>query len=461
MNKFSLHTLLLLTLGLLMNFQLKSQDFPHSPIEILKVWDYYRLLDELGDDGEAIIGRMSGQDYIAGMRYSGTWFGRSADISFYFSDIDISTFSLRFWSSNMSSRTHGINTKSITAQDRDSIFVEVRRRDSLRNDSVTRLLRSNPEFLAELKETSARINAEKKRLYDMDSMRCDSLITDIAKVMGQPYEKGRTLHTEAPARYFARWINQGMAISLKDYTDYTDVSFSIPLVVPEKARVLNLDPKSEIYQTMKVSINQDTVVISLLCLPAENTNSTFTEAGIIVEPGRGAGFSEKLGEDLLFTHPDIRIITLDQDKKPVLWFTANLEGSDSCTIHQFYQFEGYEPILLWNSAVDLHQVSEGHLYTGFQADMTLSDGTRMTFPLEANKLPGGLYNASGVLASRDILIPGCLRSVRVLDKGANTLVESTFDVVTHPGQQYIARAVVNWQLARGFWVVKDFRIIQP
>ena len=50
MNKFSLHTLLLLTLGLLMNFQLKSQDFPHSPIEILKVWDYYRLLDELGDD---------------------------------------------------------------------------------------------------------------------------------------------------------------------------------------------------------------------------------------------------------------------------------------------------------------------------------------------------------------------------------------------------------------------------
>lgn len=283
---------------------------------------------------------------------------------------------------------------------------------------------------------------------------------DMSAVMGQPYDQNMTLHTEALARFYALWINHGLAVSLKDYTDYTDISFSIPVVTKEKAQAFGLDEHLEIYYKTKLPVEQDTLDVTLLCLP-DNQPDQYTEAVLMLEPSFGPTFSEKLIEDNSFVLPKVSFPDLNQDNQPECWFQALFAADTSCGLHQFFLLESNEPITIFNSQVDLEQMTEGRLLNAYQADLTLSDGTRFAFPLEAGKLPDGLYDRSGKLLSDDMLITGCLHRASMIEKENGLhLVESQSDLQTFPGKIKLGEIRITWRFFRGYWSAEDFEFIQ-
>lgn len=438
---------------------LHAQVFPNDPLSILKDWDYYQLTDRLGD-GDPIIDTMAGQAYIAGMRYQETWLNRRAEVSYYFTDTDISALTLTFWSPYTSERTRGIVPPTSDPEIRDSLLQVFRYQDSLRMDSISRLTRQDTMYLAELKARTIRMNAEKQRLYDLDSIRCDSLIHDLSAVMGTPYEQDSTLHTETRARWYALWFNHGLAASLKDYTDYTTISFSVSGLSPHRARAWGLLEDNELYMKSKARIDKDPVDFSLYGVPVPDSTKQYHQLSLLIEPKAGAVFSEKLIDGVPFTKPEAKLIQTGGGASRLAWISAQKASTDSCQIHQIILFEGLEPIILFDSETDLYHISEGKLLPGYQAELTLSDDTRMVFGVGQSELIRSYYQADGSLTGKeDMLIPGCLRSMSPKEAPpGRVLFDSSFDIVLYETNQVIARAKVTWKLSGGFWIVDDYEV---
>ncbi len=439
---------------------LSGQEFPYHPREILKSWDYYTLTEKLGE-GQPIIDTLSGQAYIAGMAYRVEWINRPADLSFYFSDIQIRSFNLRFWSPNTSERRGKKFNRITDPVVRDSIIREYQIQDSLRNDSVKRLLRMNPDLLIEMNKQAERINEQEQRLYDLDSLRCDSIIFDISTIMETPYRQDTTSHSEPNARYYAVWLNKGLGISLKDYIDYIDVAFSIPDFSKQKAFAYGMDGRFEVYEKRAVKIGKDTVDVSLLALPDETNWNKFSATNLLIEPKKGQSFVEQLIDNQLIRHPEIRFEDLNADQVEEAWFSAVTDSTPECQIHQIFSLETLEPIILFNTQTDLYEATEGRLMHGFQAELTFSDGTSFLFPLDKNSPVSVHYKSTGVLKQDMQIIPGCVSKIQTIHRqNDRPLIEGHFELIYATTKEKLAEVSVRWKLAGGFWVVEDYWIIQ-
>lgn len=444
------------------SLSLMGQGFANDPKKILKQWDYYKLIETLGE-GNPIIDTIGNQAYIAGMAYKETWFNRSADVSYYFKDVDIANFQIRFWSPYLNERTEGKVSNITDPVVRDSLLRVFQIQDSLRVDSINRLLRVDPEIIQKLELDAIAINKEKRRLYDLDSMRCDTVIDEISVIMGTPLRRGLTHHTDKNARYSAVWVNNGIAISLRDFTDYTDVTFSIPFISQQRASGFNIDPMSEVLTKSYVPSGRDTLAVSLLGVSIQNDLDLFTRVGLLVESQTGSIYVNKFYNDLSIRQAQIELIDFNNDGIKEIWIKGKIDGTSSCEVHDIYTIKTIEPIIIFDSNLETNEGLFFQLLHGFQAEITLADGTTFMFPIEkTNKAIQGLYNSTGVLLEDEALIPGCLQYLKSSASGKGThILEGRLSLYTETENRHLCDLVITWDLIRGIWEVIDYLTIDP
>jgi len=439
-----------------------GQGFPNDPKSILKQWDYYKLIEQLGE-GLPIIDTIKGQAYIAGMAYQEKWLNRDVDASYYFKDVDIASFQMRFWSPYLDERTDGKLTNVTDPVIRDSLLRVFQIQDSLRIDSVSRLLRFDPSLMEELNAEALVKTDIKKRLYNLDSLRCDSLIEDISAILGQPLRKGLTLHTDKNARYHAVWVNNGIAISLRDFTDYTIVAFSIPYVNELTASGFEIDFKSEVLRKLYLSNVNDTLGISLLAVPIHNGSNTYSKTSLLTETQTGSKYVEKFHYDLPLYNLVVEAFDFNNDGVQEIWVHGIVDSEVHCEVHYIYTIENTEPIVIFDSKVETDEGLSVRLMHGFQAEVTLADGTTFMFPIrKTNKAIQGFFNSTGVLLTDEILVPGCLKYLKQKVSDNNSyILEGRLSIFTRSETKHVCDLVVTWELIRGIWEVVDYLTIDP
>ncbi|MEA1878682.1 MAG: hypothetical protein U9N86_17710 [Bacteroidota bacterium] len=437
-----------------------GQEFPNDPKTILKQWDYYKLAEKLGE-GSQIIDTFQNQAYIAGMAYKEIWLSRPADVSYYFKDIDIASFQIKFFSPYLDERIGDKLTNVTDPVIRDSLLRVFQTQDSLRSDSVSRLLRFDPSLIEELNADALIKTSLKKDLYNLDSLRCDSLIEDITAIIGLPLRKGLTLHTERSARYFAVWVNKGIAISLRDFTDYTTIDFSIPFVNSLTASGFEIDPESEVLRKMHLSKKRDTLAISLLAVAQKKDLNMFRKASILVESQTGAKYVEKFHYNLSVKNLAVEAFDFNNDGVQEIWIHGITDSTTHCEVHQIYTVTNTEPIVIFDSKIETDEGLSLRLLHGFQAEVTLADGTSFMIPLKkTNNAIQGYYNSNGVLLANEILIPGGLQYLKSKssDKDSYSL-EGRLSIFTQSKTKHVCDLVITWDLVRGIWEVVDYMTI--
>lgn len=435
-----------------------AQEMPYNPREVVKLWDYYTLIDKLGE-GLPIIDTMAGQAYIAGMQYEEQWFSRKALVSFYFSDIKVSKINLRFWSPYLEQRTGGKISNITDPVIRDSLLREFQIQDSLRMDSVNRILQKDPYLITSMQDHATEINKVAKQLYDLDSLRCDSLIFDMSKVLGPTLRQDTTSHTEI-ARYSATWIENGFAVSLKDYTDYTDVAFSIPRIREQSAVRFGLDPLHEIQEKLLVKLRGKVLEVSLAVLPLPDKIDEYSGISLMVQNKSQQLNIEKVSEHELITNPRIKVFDFDQDEIPEIWIKFDV-GKDSVSrMHKIYSIENEEPIIIFDSQIEIEEGIQIRLLHGFQIELSFADGTQVMFPLEKDlKAIQGKYNSNGVLKKDDLLLPGSIKYLKIVGSSASEIqLEGKIPLLVASNSKSIGDLIVHWKLDSGYWEIIDYHI---
>lgn len=455
-HKFRTLAFLLVTNSLICFQTTLAQDFPNSPKEILKSWDYYRLIEKLGE-GSPIIDTINKQAYIAGMAYKEVWLSRDAELSYYFRDINISNFQLRFWSPYISQRTEGRLTNVTDPGIRDSLLRAYQIEDSIRMDSVSRLLRVDPVIMEDFKAKAAEKNLFKKQLYDLDSLRCDSIIEEISAVLGPPLRQGRTHHTDKGARYSAVWMNKEIAVSLRDFTDYTDISFSIPQVSPTLASSFDLDPDSEVIRKFSFPIKKEEVSVSLLAVPQNKEASRYSRASLLVEYVSGQKYVEKFNYDQVFSKLEVNGLDFNKDGLPEIWISAQTDSTSNCGAHGIFTLEAEEPILVFDSFEEAELGISGRLLKDHQIEIILADGTRFISAISPlNKAIREKHYQEGSLKQSAALEAECLHYLKTIQTGSKSIgLEGSIRLVTAEDRIPVCELKISWDLVRGIWEVVD------
>ena len=442
--------------------QAKGQDFTRDPFGILKQWDYYKMVEVLGE-GTPIIDTMSGQAYIAGMQYTESWLQKPAQIDFMFKDIDISEFKLRFWSPYLGQRLNTQISETITTEERDSLLNNFKTQDSIHRASMKNFLLENPGLIDSIKAVAVQDSIEQKRLYDLDSLRCDTLVTQISEIMGKPIRQGLTHHTDRQARYSSVWINHGYSISLRDNTDYTDVIFNIPKLSNLTSSSFAVNPKTEILRKMTSQLGNDHLSISISGLPDENSNTSYTEINLIVESKNGNTYAENVFSGDQYSMPDIQWVDFDLNGTEELWITTRSISQETCRLDQIYTLELIEPIILFDFLEETVYSIGGAFVNGFQAEIALSDGSSRMFPLpDKEKLTPTYYDVNGFLNKEEIIIPGCLKELRIIEQ--NDGHKAIEGIISLRGENYkntLGYLKLVWELQEGIWEITDTQIIDP
>ncbi len=436
-----------------------AQDMPNNPREILKIWDYYKLTEILGE-GDPIIDTLAGQAYISGMRYEQNWFNRQATVSYLFTDIDISDLQLKFWSPNTEARTGGKIRNVVDPLLRDSLIRAFQIQDSLRVDSVNRILRMKPDLITSMQNKASEANARQKMLYDLDSLRCDSLIHDMSLTLGKPLRQDTTSHTER-ARYSAVWIHQGLAVSLKDYTDYTEVGFSIPKVPVQQAGKFGIDSRFEIFEKLLLEVDQEKLEVSLMALPVQKELEFFNGLMLMVDNKMGQSeLTDPYQENTLVK--DLYIDTLDfnNDDIPELWIRFEPVDDTIGRVHKIYTIEFYEPILTFDSSIDIQEGLQARLVNGFQIEVLFHDGTKFMHPVNRKiKSVAQKFNSNGVLTGPDLILPGKIKYLKLKGQhDQDRTLESSIPLIDASSNVPIGDLIVHWKLDSGYWEIIDFLI---
>ena len=198
-----------------------------DPYRVLMEWTYEDVIEKFGE-GVNIIDTMKGQAYIAGFRYQDEWFNRPCELSFYFTDVNISGFQLKF--------PHP-NNAWLEAED------EKRKAEST-TDQTKRLVTQDSILMNKIKDNVPVFDSVaylkeffyRKGLLEKDSLRADSIINDISSYLGQPLWEGPPSHIVKRSRYQATWIKGGFSCSLKDFRRHAEVNFGIS---PAPGAVIN------------------------------------------------------------------------------------------------------------------------------------------------------------------------------------------------------------------------------
>ncbi len=451
---------LLVLLGLCTQNTVWSQSFNHSPLEILKSWDYYKLIDQFGE-GMPIIDTLSGQAYIAGMTYRQNWLGRPADVSFLFKKTDIDGLRLRFWSPYLTQRTNTKIPDKASPETRDSLLQAYKIQDSLHRISIGSFLKKNPHMIDSLKLIAAADSIEQKRLYDLDSIRCDSIVLAISEIMGAPIKTGLTHHTDFKARYSASWINQGFSVGLRDNTDYTDIVFSIPVINRTTAAAFEIDENSEVFHKTMVEVKGQELALSLLGTPHPSSASAYSGIQLLVEPAKGMTYLEQVFDEADYYRPSLQLMDFNSDGIREVWVSAFADLDGTCRFDQIYTLELIEPIVLFDFFEETVYNIGGAFLEGFQAEVAMANGHTELFSLDyKDMLVPQYYNVKGNLARNENVIPACLKELKAIKTDSKGIqLQGIISLSGETFREELAQLLVTWELQSGVWEVVESVII--
>ena len=382
----------------------QEKEMKVDPHDILSVWTYEDVIKTFGE-GENIIDSMSGQAYIAGFRYKDLWFERECEMEFYFSDVDVSSFLLRF--------NHPNNAiLEIEDEKRKELALQNSQKSSKETDSLLlERLRNNTKFfdsVAYKRELDYRMD-----LLEKDSLRNDSIIRDISEILGQPLREGGTQHTEKDSRYFATWIKNGYSCSLKDFRQFTLINFSISPAPGAAIANFSIDKGTKLIEKRKVQVRDEVVEVSLLGLPNEKGSNTYRELNVLATAENGNMYLERLPEERQSGYkPRIRSIDLTGDNIDEIWIQAEAAPNSNCVLNFIFTMELIEPLLIFDPMEDFYMSLEGEFQDDFQAMILIDGYPRSYVPLDkSNPLYDNIFDSNGKLLKPVTLRAGCLEQL--------------------------------------------------
>lgn len=372
--------------------------------KILSSWTYKDVEQNYGQ-GENIIDTMSGQAYISGFRYQDNWFDRPCVLEFYFSDINVSRFLLRF-----------IHPNNLILEAEDKKKQEVGKSGILESnvipDSVwTKRLKENPGILDSLGKVFLDGFLYRKSLFEKDSLRGDSIIRSFEEILGLPLKEGGTQHLDKDSRYFATWITGGFSCSVKDYRKFTEVNFAVSPAPGAAIAEFNLDPKTKLIEKINLKIRNKTIEVSVLGVPLLRGSNVFSQINLLAVAGPGGLYLDNLPEERqIGQNPKIHVLDLTGDGLMDVWLQSEIADGTGCTNNFIYTLELIEPLLIFDPIDELKMDLDGDFQDNYQA-MVLLDGYPRTYlPLDKNTAEyEGIYDADGKLLKPVKLSVGALK----------------------------------------------------
>ncbi len=453
--------LFLLSLLLITNFAgAYAQDkiLRMNPYEVMASWTFEDVIKEFGE-GENIIDTMSGQAYISGFRYNESWLEKPCELEFYFADVNVSRFLLRFIHPNnalleeenkkndvITSGTGMLESKTVP----DSIWVK--------------RIKDNPGIFDSLKTAWAKEFVYRKSMLEKDSLRGDSIIRDVAKIFGEPLREGPTPHTDKDSRYFATWIKNGYSCSVKDYRRFTEINFGISPAPGAVITEFNLDPGIKLIEKLNMNIRGKNLEVSLLGLPQAKGSIYFDRLFLLAStPSRGFYLNELPEERQSGFNPQLVIKDLTGDGIPDVWLKVLTGVNGACSNNFIYTLELMEPLLIFDPLDDLIFELEGEFQDDFNAMIIIDGAERSHLPLDKNKPEyKSIFNENGKLLKKVQIYPGCLERIEAKKYKSSKGTQITGHVPIHgvSDNDIIGYLLATWDYQSGGWELRSLEIWQ-
>jgi hypothetical protein len=312
----------------------KIDRFPFNPYEILKSWNYERLIKEMGA-GDEVISSMRNQEYISGMSYSTILFGVAGKLTFNFSKDSISRIDFR--------KEHSLR---LISEDLSNQFT---RDTTLRKDY-------------------------NNQIRALDSLRRDSVVKSITDILGLPLVNGPTASAEKNAKHSAIWINHGYSCLYKDYQNYSEIVLSLSTIPLWVVGEFGLFSRTEILKKCVVNTKKMAWTASLLGMPSNVARMMYSDVYLLLEYSTGQKYLESIPKGLtsyFYTNtalkiatgqsfqlqipnqsisylPDLTFEDCDGDAIPEAWITTSSEPNQQLTRHFLYSLKYREPNLIYN-----------------------------------------------------------------------------------------------------------------
>lgn len=285
-------------------------DFPVDPFPVLKTWNYQTVRSNLGS-GEQIVDTMFGKPYLAGYRYQQRWLERDGVLEFYFTQKGIS-------------------------------IIQFKTEHPLPEPSE--------ELSAQLMQDTLLRKSYNQELVRVDSVRRDSIVKGISKMMGTPNSAGPTPAADRQARYSASWVNHGYACTMRDLGTYTTVVFSLVRTPDWTVNQFGLPNHTEVISKHMVVQQRQSWEASLLGAPTEGSPMLYDHVYLLLEFQTGERYLENL-PPLPYPAKMVKLDYNDMDGNAFLdpWIIVELAEGVGRERHYIYSVQLKEPIPIFET----------------------------------------------------------------------------------------------------------------
>ncbi|HBB91443.1 MAG TPA: hypothetical protein DC042_06925 [Bacteroidales bacterium] len=397
------------------SFGQEQADFPWDPYKILKSWNYDKLV-RLKGEGTQIIDTLSGQAFIAGLSYTDRCFEKTGTLAFYFNNEDISRMEFRF---------------SHPARPVDQAFAE-----RIMLDTAVR-------------------NAYEREVMRNDSLRRDTLVQDVSKILGLPITSGPTSPSDKLVRYSATWINRGFSCVFKDDVEYGNLVFSLSMASAWVSGEYDIDATTEIVQRAISQTRKTSWTTSLLAQPADTGKTVYQRLILVLDYRSGERYVENL-PDLEYSYlPSLQFDDTDGTATLDAWITAPVNSGGTVTRQFIYSLQFKEPILIFNTNDFLPD--EIRFVSGKQIEIRMADGTLHRIDVTGESPAAKAYGSGGV-PIRDITIRPAGYSqfkptARNRDGSMNFI--GTISLIDEYTKEDFGGIEILYQYVTGGWDVKE------
>ncbi|MFH0761792.1 MAG: hypothetical protein V2A67_09850 [Bacteroidota bacterium] len=392
--------------------------FPLDPYRILKTWTYDNLTKEKGD-GEEIIDTLAGQAYLAGIRYSDTWFGRTGNLEFYFTGEKVSRIMFRYYHP----------ARSRTQEQTDLI----------------------------IRDTAAR-NSYAREVLQLDSLRRDSIEKEISVILGSSFTAGRSALSDRKAKYSANWINRGYSCVYKDYVEYGDIIFTKMIAPSWISGEFEAPAEMELLQKSRIVTKKISCTTSLLAQPADTGQLAYQNVLLLLEFTNGSRFLEMLPEIPISYLPTFQIDDVDGDGTPDIWISIPVDQPGSVTLQYIYAIPFKEPVLIFSSNDMLP--SALRFSEGRQIGVLMPDGKVHQVAVPVSSPASSVFNAAGKPSFNDNMIPAGFSGFTMNLRNRDGSVDFTGRVslkYDNPELPDYGCLDILYHFATGGWEVQEIR----
>ncbi len=409
---------LLVSLIPITSYSQEQTDFPWNPYKILKTWKYDDLVKIKGE-GIQIIDTLSGQAFIAGLSYTDRCFEKTGTLAFYFNHEDISRFEFRF---------------SHPAKPVDPAFAE-----RIMRDSAVR-------------------NAYEREVMRNDSLRRDSLVQDVSKILGLPITAGRTSPSDKLVRYSATWINKGFSCVFKDDVEFGTLIFSLSMASAWVSGEYDIDPTTVIVQRVINQTRKTSWTTSLLAQPSDSAKTVYQRLILVLDYRTGERYVENL-PDLEYSYlPSMQFDDTDGTATLDAWITVPINPGGTATRQFIYSLQFKEPILIFNSNDFLPD--EIRFVSGKQIEIHMTDGTLHRIDVKDGSTAGKAFGSGGA-PIRDITIRPAGYSqfeptARNRDGSMNFI--GTISLIDEYTKESFGGIEILYQYVTGGWDIREIQL---